>query len=203
MSCSPYDLRDYFFNELAPAERTEVRAHLKTCAPCTTELDTLGLTQSALLSIRDEEMPQRIGFVSDKVFEPSPLRRWVGGFWTSAARLGFVSSAILAGAILVHTLHNPAQSAPPAPVAQAELDRRIEAAVNARVHAAVTQAVSQAVAEADQNAQKRTTELLAAEEHRHRTEQQTALAEFQAERDYLVRRHNVSVVAANYAGGAQ
>ena len=79
MSCSPYDLRDYLFDELAPAERTDVRAHLAACQSCEAELESLRLTQSALLTIRDEEIPQRIGFVSDKVFEPSPLRRWFSG----------------------------------------------------------------------------------------------------------------------------
>ena len=33
MSCSPYDLRDYLFEELPAAQQGEVRAHLKTCAP--------------------------------------------------------------------------------------------------------------------------------------------------------------------------
>src|SRR4051794_39189956 len=98
MSCSPYDLRDYLFEELTAAQSAEVRAHLKLCVPCGAQVDAFPSTQNALLSLRDEEIPQRIAFVSDKVFEPSPVRRWLSGFWTSAARLGFVSSAILSAA---------------------------------------------------------------------------------------------------------
>src|ERR1700733_14275014 len=137
MSCSPYDLRDYLFEELSPSQQGEVRFHLKTCKPCSTELDALRSTQTALLSVRDEEIPQRIGFVSDKVFEPSPVRRWLAGFWTSAARLGFVFAAMLLAAILfqaVHSaqnVHNSAQSTIP----QAEIDRRINAAVAAQLNA--------------------------------------------------------------------
>src|ERR1035441_5687340 len=108
MSCSPYDLRDYLFEELAFGQRGEVRVHLKSCAPCTAELQSLRLTQAALLALRDEDMPQRIGFVSDKVFQPSPVRRWFAGFWTSAARISFVSAAMLSAAILVHAVR-PAQ----------------------------------------------------------------------------------------------
>lgn len=172
MSCSPYDLRDYLFEELTGAQRAEVRLHLKACAPCTSELQSLRLTHSALLTLRDEEIPQRIGFVSDKVFEPSPVRRWVAGFWTSAARLGFVSAAMLSAAILVHAvhpaqdLHNPAQS----PITQAQIDRQIHDAialqVKAQVDAQVTAAVAQAVAETEERAQKRTNALLAAADKR-------------------------------------
>jgi anti-sigma factor RsiW len=168
MSCSPYDLRDYLLDELTLPQQGEVRVHLKSCAPCYTELEVLRSTHAALLTVRDEEMPQRIGFVSDKVFEPSPLRRWFAGFWTSAARLGFASSALLAGAILIHAyrpapVHNPAQpQVVQASLTQAEIDRRIHDAVGAQVSAAITQAV----AETEQRAQKRTTDLLAAAERR-------------------------------------
>jgi len=169
--CCPHDLRDYLFDELAASQIAEVRAHLKTCVSCTTELETLRSTQSALLALRDEEIPQRIGFVSDKVFEPSPVRRWFAGFWTSAARLGFVSSALLSAALLVSAfyprtiVHNSAQP----PVTQAEIDRQIQTAVaaqvaqiQAQVQAQIQTAVTQAVAETEQRAQKRTTALLAA-----------------------------------------
>jgi anti-sigma factor RsiW len=173
MSCSPYDLRDYLFDELTPPQQGEVRAHLKACTICTTDLDALRSTHTALLTLRDEEMPQRIGFVSDKVFEPSPVRRWFAGFWTSAARLGFVSSSLLAAAILVHAfrpspiVHNSAQPAvTQAALSQAEIDRRIQEAVAAQVDRKVKTAVAQAVSETEQNAQKRTTALLAAAEKR-------------------------------------
>src|SRR3954454_265281 len=53
----------------------------------------------ALFSLRDEEIPQRIGFISDKIFEPSPARRWLTAFWGSTARLGFASASVLSVAI--------------------------------------------------------------------------------------------------------
>jgi anti-sigma factor RsiW len=175
MSCSPYDLRDYLFDELTPPQQGEVRAHLKSCTICWSEIDALRSTHAALLTIREEEMPQRIGFVSDKVFEPSPLRRWFTGFWTSAAQLGFVSSSLLAAAILVHAFRpapalNVQNSAPPtvtqASLSRAEIDRRIQEAVAAQIESKVKTAVTQAVSETEQNAQKRTTALLAAAEKR-------------------------------------
>jgi len=108
MSCSPFDLKDYFLQELADSERRQVEAHVKTCEPCRVELDRLGFTEAALLSVREEEIPQRIAFVSDKIFEPSPLRRWLGGFWGSAARLGFASAAMLSAAICFYAIRPPA-----------------------------------------------------------------------------------------------
>ena len=79
MSCSPFDLRDYFLQELTDPQQRQVEAHVKTCQACREELDRLRLTEAALFSLRDEEIPQRIAFVSDKIFEPSPWRRWLGG----------------------------------------------------------------------------------------------------------------------------
>src|SRR5579862_872358 len=85
-------LRDYAFGEL-PAERhPELERHLGICGECATELDRLRLTTAALRTLPDREMPQRIAFVSDKVFEPSPVTRFFAGWWNSAARLGFASA---------------------------------------------------------------------------------------------------------------
>ena len=33
MSCSPFDLKDYFLEELADPERRQVEAHVKNCRP--------------------------------------------------------------------------------------------------------------------------------------------------------------------------
>src|SRR5262249_40249846 len=110
--CSPFDLRDYFLNELSDTERRQVDAHVKTCMACREEVDRLRLTETALFSMRDEEIPQRIAFVSDPVFQRSPWRRWFDAFWGSAARLGFASAAMLSTAILVYAFSRPA----PAPV---------------------------------------------------------------------------------------
>jgi anti-sigma factor RsiW len=111
MSCSPFDLRDYFLQELANPQQRQVEVHVKTCAPCREELDRLRITEAALRSMADEEIPQRIAFVSDKIFEPSPWRRWLAAFWNSGARLGFASAAMLSASLVLFAL-KPA----PAPV---------------------------------------------------------------------------------------
>lgn len=95
MSQAPHDLRDYLFDELSPDERAAVEAYLSTSAEAREELDRLLTTQQALRSVPDEEMPRRIGFISDKVFEPSRARRWWLGFWNAAPRFGFSMAAVL------------------------------------------------------------------------------------------------------------
>jgi hypothetical protein len=98
MSCSQFDLKAYFLGEPGAAGRGAVEEHLKACAACREELDRLRLTGAALASVPDEEMPHRIAFVSDKIFEP---RGWAR-FWNSAPRLGFASAAMLSAAIIIH-----------------------------------------------------------------------------------------------------
>lgn len=136
MSCSPFDLKDYFLKELAADQAAQVEQHTRNCFACREELDRLRLTEAALFALREEEIPQRIAFVSDKVFEPSPWRRWWIAFWNSAPKLGFASVAMLSAAILVSALTRPAP-APAAPavaastpaVSQADMQRQIEEAV--------------------------------------------------------------------------
>jgi anti-sigma factor RsiW len=111
MSCSPFDLRDYFLKELPDSERLQVEAHVRNCQPCLEELDRLRLTEAALFALREEEIPQRIAFVSDQVFEPSPWRRWWASLWGSTARLAFASAAMLSIAILVAALRPVGQIA--------------------------------------------------------------------------------------------
>ncbi|HEX3879627.1 MAG TPA: zf-HC2 domain-containing protein [Bryobacteraceae bacterium] len=111
MSCSPFSIDDYFLEELSAPQARQVEAHVKTCAACGEELDRLRILGAALRSVPDEEIPQRIAFVSDKIFEPSPWRRRLAAFWNSGARLGFVSAAMLSASLVVFALR-PA----PAPV---------------------------------------------------------------------------------------
>lgn len=174
MSCSPFDLRDYVFQELTDPQQRQVEAHVKTCQPCQEELERLQLTEAALYRLRDEEIPQRIAFVSDKIFEPSPLRRWMAAFWASGARLGFASAAMLSAAILVSALTRPAPApvvtapAPAAVTSAAVTDTQMEQRVRAAVEQAMTesearhvQQTKQLVAELEQSRQRL---LLAAQE---------------------------------------
>jgi anti-sigma factor RsiW len=148
MTCSPFDLRDYFLQELPDPQQRQVEAHVKTCQPCREELDRLRVTGSALLSLRDEEIPQRIAFVSDKIFEPSPWRRWWTAFWGSAARLGFASAAMLSAAIVVFALRpvTPTMGVRlvgTAPPAQTIVQTISDTEIQTRVDAAVAKAVAQ------------------------------------------------------------
>jgi hypothetical protein len=190
MSCSPFDLRDYHFRELADPQRRQVESHVKTCEACREELERLQLTESALFTLREEEIPQRIAFVSDPVFEPSPLRRWISDFWGSAARLSFASAAMLSAALVVFALHRPA----PAPVIE-----HVPVAVNTvaqqpDVQKLVDAAVAKAVAEAEERQVAKTSVLVADLEKAH---QQLRFAAYDLERTQKAAAARVAV-AMNY-----
>ena len=164
MSCSPFDLKDYFLKELPSPQRLQVEAHVKTCDTCREDLDRLQLTEAALFSLRDEEIPQRIAFVSDKIFEPSPLRRWFAGFWGSTARLGFASAALLSCSIFYFAATRTA----PAPNRPAVIEKVTVAAAPspAEIQKQIQQAVAVAVAEVEARQAEKTNKLVADLEHR-------------------------------------
>jgi anti-sigma factor RsiW len=152
MSCSPFDLRDYYLKELTDPQQRQVESHVKDCSACREELERLRLTQAALFSLRDEEIPQRIAFVSDPVFEPSGPRRWWTAFWGSPGRLGFASAAMLSAALVISAFAWSAGRGPAAGVSSAEVDRRIQQAVYAseeRQTAKTTQLVHDLAQKAD------------------------------------------------------
>ncbi|HUP02736.1 MAG TPA: zf-HC2 domain-containing protein [Bryobacteraceae bacterium] len=134
MTCSPFDLNDYFLKELPEAGRRQVEAHLRECGGCREELERLRLTEATLFALREEEIPQRIAFVSDKVFEPAPWRRALAAFWGSAARLGFASAAMLSAAILFAALYRAPARVTTAGITPAEVQAQIKAAVDQAVH---------------------------------------------------------------------
>jgi anti-sigma factor RsiW len=139
MSCPAVDVKAYFLGELAASEKSSVEGHVRACQNCREELERLNVTQAALLSLEQEEVPQRIAFVSDKVFEP----RWYQTMWRSGPTMGFASALMLAAAILAHAYSRPIvqQSITPT-VDTAKIEQRIEREVSARVDAAVAKAVS-------------------------------------------------------------
>ncbi len=134
MNCSSVDLKAYFLGETARAEKSSAEDHLRACQGCREELDRLKLTDAALRSLPEEEAPQRIAFVSDKVFEP----RWFETIWRSGPAMGFASAVLLAGAILVHgfSVNGPARLVATPTVNTAQIDQRIEREVNIRLDAA-------------------------------------------------------------------
>ena len=127
MNCSQHDLKGYLLGELVAAERLLAEDHLGECSDCREELERLRLTAAALSGLPEEEMPYRIAFVSDKIFEPKGWK-WL---WNSAPRLGFVSAAMLAAAILVHALARPA----PTTAEVAAMEARIQGQVVSRLEA--------------------------------------------------------------------
>jgi anti-sigma factor RsiW len=152
MSCSPFDLRDYYLKELTDPQQRQVESHVKDCPACREELERLRLMQAALFSLRDEEIPQRIAFVSDPVFEPSGPRRWWTAFWGSPGRLGFASAAMLSAALLVTAFTRTAGHGPVAGLTSTEVDRRIQQAIyasEARQTAKTTQLVHDLAQKAD------------------------------------------------------
>ena len=192
MSCSPFDLRDYYFKDLAENERRLTEVHVKTCASCREDLDRLRGTETALLALPDEEIPQRIGFVSDPVFQPSAFRRGWDALWGSAARLGFASAAMLSIALVVLALTRPVPQAPaPAPAITSAV---LEAEVSKRVNDAVAKAVAESEA--------RTQELLAASDKRHALETQAMIVRVDQYIEVEKKLRDTSIVASNEAGSA-
>jgi anti-sigma factor RsiW len=115
-NCEQCDWKAYTLGELDLNARREAEAHAATCAHCREELATLRLTLDAMATLRDEEMPRRIAFVSDKVFEP----KWYQRLWSPT----FAGACVLAAAILVHAFVRPAGA-----VDQAQIDQAVTKAV--------------------------------------------------------------------------
>jgi hypothetical protein len=91
----PHDLRDYLFDELDEQQRAEVEHYLDASPEARDELERLRLTHAALVSVPDEEIPRRVAFVSDKVFEPSRAKRIWREIWAGAPRLAFGTAAVV------------------------------------------------------------------------------------------------------------
>jgi len=180
MKCSPFELKDYFLQELAPPQSAQMEEHIHTCPDCRDELDRLRLTEAALFSLRDEEIPQRIAFVSDKIFEPTPLRRMWAAFWGSSGRLGFASAAMLSAALVFFTLHKPPAPAKPVQdrVALAPAPGPSDEQIQARIDKAVAVALDKALTES-----KETTQLVA-DLRRQNEETRSMLIRASAQIDY-------------------
>jgi anti-sigma factor RsiW len=148
MDHSQIDLNAYALGEGTAAERAAAAAHLAQSPEAALEFERLQLTLTALQGLRDEEMPRRIAFVSDPVFEPSLWQR----FWNSGPRLAFGGAAMLACAITAHgflmrPVVQPVVQAS-AQISQADVDAAVQKAVQAveaRTESRVRQEVSLAV----------------------------------------------------------
>ncbi len=123
MSCESYDWKAYALGELESSARAEAEVHAAACPACREELAALRLTLDALSTLREEEIPSRIAFVSDQIFEPRWYQRALRALWTP----NFAAACVIAGAILVHAFHAPAAD---------------PAAASAQINAAVNKAVA-------------------------------------------------------------
>jgi hypothetical protein len=174
MSCKLEDRRpdwkSYALGELDARARQEAESHVAACADCQDELAGLRVTLDAMATLREEELPRRIAFVSDKVFEP----RWYQRLFL---RPSFAAAGLIAAAILVHAFVRP-MSSPNITTAQVDtraIEARVTAEVTARlqnemasaVNTAVITAVTKAVAETEKRDDQRTTQLLSASDRRY------------------------------------
>jgi hypothetical protein len=175
MSCKLQDKRPdwkaYTLGELDSRAQQEAENHAAACSDCQDELAGLRVTLDAMATLRDEDLPRRIAFVSDKVFEA----RWYEKLTQAFLRPSFAAAAVIAAAILVHAFVRPV-AAPPTNVAQAQVDTRaIESRVTAQVTerlqsemaTAVNTAVTKAVAETEKRDDQRTAVLLSAADRRY------------------------------------
>lgn len=164
--CKP-DWKAYLLGELGPEDRRQHEECAAACAACREELATLRVTLDALSTLHEEEVPRRIAFVSDKVFEP----RWWQRMPQSFLRPSFAAGAAIAAAILIHAFVRPPAAPLPPQVDTAAIESRITAEVSNRVEAqvaaAVDTAVTRAVAETRKQDDQRSAALLAAAERRY------------------------------------
>jgi hypothetical protein len=189
MNCAPFDLQDYFFDALPAPYRHAVEEHLGQCGDCAAELERLRLTGLALAAIPDEELPRRIGFVSDKVFAPSLVARWWQSLWMSGARLASVSMALLAVAILVHAFR---PQPPPVVAVAAPHSLASPASDPAAIKSEIDKAVTRAVAVTEARYDAKLNQIMA------ENARQKVMMERAAETiDRMERRASVFTVASN------
>lgn len=136
MSCPDFDWNGYVLGETPPEERERHARHLAACAACRQETESLQATLQAMRRLPESEIPRRIAFVSDPVFEP----RWWQRLLASGPRAALASSALLAAAILAHGFIAQAPPAPPA-AEVASIEREVEKQVARRLPAAVEERV--------------------------------------------------------------
>lgn len=198
MTCTDFDIRDYFLGELPEKDRPPAARHLASCSWCASELESLKHLRIALESLPDQEPPQRIGFVSDKVFEPSGWRRIWNAFWNSAPRLGFASAAMLSAALVTLAF----RPAPVPVVARIAATAQVQAAPD--VTPLINEAVRKAVAGTELRQQKRTELLLAASDRKHEQDQQALMMRVADAYTMMQKRMLVNRASlVNYGGESQ
>ena len=188
MDCGQLDLKAFSLGEATAAERKSVESHVKSCEGCREELSRLELMFASLGALREEEVPKRIAFVSDKVFEPT----WWQRIWNSGPQLGFASAGMLAAALVFHgvalrsratpVLQQGASSAPPEQQRPQQQPQVSEEQIQKRI--------DQAVALAEERQLKRTTDVLQGAEKRSEMDRQALLLAMEDQNAILLRKVN-------------
>jgi anti-sigma factor RsiW len=183
MSCTSHDWKGYFLGELPDEERRRAEEHLGSCPACREELERLRLTCAALNTLEEEPVPQRIAFVSDRVFEP----RW----WQRSPQWAMLAAGVLAAAIVVHAfVYRPVQQSGPG-TDMAVVQARIESEVARRVTVS------------EQKQQTMLREAVAAVEKRSEFDRRADQVKVEETLEYLQKRMAVMVLASNERGGAR
>lgn len=170
-SCSDVDLKAYILGESTAEESRAVKAHAVACAACGDELQRLRATQASLMCLREEELPRRIAFVSDREAAPAwwQIRRLLPNFAVPAMAALALIAAVAIPAMRTQPAALVVQIAPPAAPANAEtnVEKRIQAAV------------AKAVADSEARQQKQTAEMVAAADKRHNLELRSMQVSFE------------------------
>jgi hypothetical protein len=197
MSCPEFDLKGYILKELPRDEARATELHAAGCGACREELERLSLTFTALRAVPEEEMPRRIAFVSDKVFEPKWWQAWLN----SGPRMALVSSLVLAVAILAHGVIRPVPVAGPAAPA---LDTAvIEARVNREVALRLDPAVKQAAGEIEARQAEKIQAAVAAAEKRFDFERSVDRVQVEEAFNVMRKQMNRWYMASAEMGGAR
>jgi anti-sigma factor RsiW len=170
-------LRDYAFDELPAIDRPEMERHIGACPDCAAELDQLRLTTAALRILPDREIPQRIAFVSDKVFQPSPVTRFLRSAWA-----GLASAGLMAAALIFTVVHQPA------PRVRTIIQSASGTDVTQQVAKQIDEAVSRAVQQAHTQDAELTKAALAEAETRHQREHRVLMVEMEQSLEYIQKR---------------
>jgi hypothetical protein len=184
MDCASIDLKAVSLGEASAAEKRVAEAHAKSCGACREELARLELTFASLGALRDEEIPKRIAFVSDQVFEPS----WWQRLWNSGPQLGFASAGLLAGALVFHAIY-PGAAPPVGHTPQPQVVAK-QGLTEDQVQKRIDDAVLKAVTQVEERQQKRTAEMLASIEKKHEMDRQGLLIAFDEQTSVMQKRMN-------------
>ncbi len=200
MSCAGYDWKGYALNELTAEEKARAEQHLAGCEACRAEAGGYTLTLAAMARLPEQAPPRRIAFVSDPVLQPN----WWQRFWASGPRLGFVSAAMLAGAIVVHGF--VMRPSGPALVAQGDsqvLEAKVEQEVARRLPAAVDARVSEQLRPAMAELAKKLDEAQKSEmaKVRHEVKGKADLREVRSAFEYMEKQMSARYLSAARFGG--